>query len=93
MFWFISEYTCFARNFYGKVASSAILQVVSVEGSTSRSLMPDTRPGANAPLGEKCVPVCFSTGIIGKLERVLQTIVCNMYLNHYVSAQRQRSQK
>ncbi len=58
-----SEYTCFARNFYGKAASSAILQVVGVESNTTRSFVHDTR--SSSVTTEKCVPICFSTGIIG----------------------------
>lgn len=69
-----SEYTCFARNFYGKAASSAILQVVGLNDQSSACSPPTKSVVLTGDDGlvkvatvpaDKCVPACFTTPIIG----------------------------
>ncbi|CAL8070096.1 unnamed protein product [Orchesella dallaii] len=55
------EYTCFARNFYGKAASSAILKVESIS-EHRKTLLPELTHGSVSY--DKCIPVNFTTGIM-----------------------------
>lgn len=48
--------TCFAQNFYGKAACSAVLHVVGM--GDSKGILSDSGGG-------KCIPVNFTTDIMG----------------------------